>query len=77
MWRPSAAQVGLAAAGLGGLGALGYLAANYPKTATKLGQRALGGTLRMLPKIYEGKDPVNLLGDSIMSAVLPFGSTFK
>ena len=75
-WRPSRDTIGKAVAGLGGLGALGYLVSKYPQTATKLAQKGLKGAIRMIPKIDSGADVGSTLGKGLLSAVLPFGASF-
>jgi hypothetical protein len=72
-WRPSTAQVGGALAGIGGLGALGYLASKYPRTTTRLLQKGLGGAIRMAPALSTGADIGSTVGKGLLSSILPFG----
>lgn len=76
-WRPSTAQVGSALVGLGGLGALGYLASKNPQTSTRLLQKGLKGALRMAPALSAGADVGSTVSKGLLSFAFPSGAEFK
>ena len=81
LWKPTTGQIGLGAAALGGLGALGYAASAYPKQSTKLAQKALGGLISGLPiissQVASGNMPTRYIGEKILSNFLPFGAVIN
>ena len=76
-WKPTPRQIGVGAAGLAGLGTLGYLASKYPSQTTKLAQKGLSGLISGLPilgaKISTGENIGKFIGEKALSSFLPFG----